>query len=367
MAEPGPEQGHQFHFEVDIQGAHRSADGLYVDEEQPAGLPFRVTVRAWNLRDACLAAAALALGGWTQPDENGAGSFELLNAAAERAHEAMHDCELAPDGIERELWQKVVLAVLADPRLLPAWARGARVDADTWRRACSSLDGELQALRALLRQRTAERDARQGRLVAQEQVLEIVRAQTDGCVEKVDAALGHRYHTEGVHFSVSHVAEKAAAEIDQLQARIDAALALLDPKLIGLGDCFTREEDIAHFAAIRAALQSDAPTEPAPDLERDTDTPTEVGEPKRTPCPEGYHFVGQRLTHCAECGLPPWVHAGRADLPQGAGPFGSGWVLKPWKPGEADRFRARVLGEPDVTPPDPSGRIANDFEKSANA
>lgn len=148
MTEPaGPEQGHQFHFEVDIQGAHRSADGPYVDEERPAGLPFRVTVRAWNLRDACLAAAELALGGWTPPDENGATTFDLLNAAAERAHEAMHDCELAPDGIERELWQKVVLAVLDDPELLPAWARGARVDADTWRRACSDLDEELQRTR----------------------------------------------------------------------------------------------------------------------------------------------------------------------------------------------------------------------------
>lgn len=148
MAEPNPaEKGHQFHFEVDIQGAHRAADGPYVDEEQPAGLPFRTTVRAWNLRDACFAAAALALSDWTQPDENGPGSFELLDAAAERGHDAMFEGTLAESGIERDLWHQVVLAVLADPRLLPHWARAARNDADNWHRQCLALDEELQRTR----------------------------------------------------------------------------------------------------------------------------------------------------------------------------------------------------------------------------
>lgn len=83
------------------------------------------------------------------------------------------------------------------------------------------------------------------------------------------------------------------------------------------------------------------PTEPAPDLDRADDAPSPVA-----PCPEGYHYIGQRLTHCSECGLPPWEHAGSATLPEGASPFGSGgWVLKPWMPGEADRFRERVLGD----------------------
>lgn len=59
-------------------------------------------------------------------------------------------------------------------------------------------------------------------LVAQKQVLVIVRAQNDAVVEKVDAALGHRYHTPGVHHSIPAVAEKAATELKQMQARLDA-------------------------------------------------------------------------------------------------------------------------------------------------
>lgn len=43
------------------------------------------------------------------------------------------------------------------------------------------------------------------------------------------------------------------------RCRIDKALALLDPGAIGSGDAFTRDEDIAHFAAVRTALQPDKP------------------------------------------------------------------------------------------------------------
>lgn len=74
-----------------------------------------------------------------------------------------------------------------------------------------------------------------------------------------------------------------------------------------------------------------------------------VQEPAVVPCPEGYHYMGQRLTHCSECGLPPWEHAGRATLPKDVmsgsfNPFGTAsWVLDPWKPGEAEALRQRVL------------------------
>jgi hypothetical protein len=91
--------------------------------------------------------------------------------------------------------------------------------------AASEQLNQLLKLEAALRDRTAERDRLRDHAIAQEQVLEIVRAQTDDCVRQVDAALGHRYHTRGVHYSVPHVAEKAAAELAQLQARIDAARA----------------------------------------------------------------------------------------------------------------------------------------------
>lgn len=43
------------------------------------------------------------------------------------------------------------------------------------------------------------------------------------------------------------------------RCRIDKALALLDPGAIGNGEAFTRDEDIAHFNAVRAALQPDKP------------------------------------------------------------------------------------------------------------
>jgi hypothetical protein len=109
-------------------------------------------------------------------------------------------------------------------------------------------------LEAALRERTAERDRLRDHAIAQEQTLAIVRAQSDDCVRQVDATLGHRYHTRGVHYSVPHVAEKAAAELAQLQARIDAALAAMTPA------CPPGEAH-AQIAKARAALQGSQPAE----------------------------------------------------------------------------------------------------------
>jgi hypothetical protein len=59
-------RGHQFHFQVLVQGAHRGADGLYHDEVEPVEYePFMLTVRAWNLAAACRRAAETPLGKWT--------------------------------------------------------------------------------------------------------------------------------------------------------------------------------------------------------------------------------------------------------------------------------------------------------------
>jgi hypothetical protein len=55
------------------------------------------------------------------------------------------------------------------------------------------------------------------------------------------------------------VVHRLRREAEERQARIDAALALLDPKVIGKGDTFTREEDIAHFGGIRAVLVGEQP------------------------------------------------------------------------------------------------------------
>jgi hypothetical protein len=60
-----PEDGHQFHFSVCVQGAHRGADGLYHDESEPVEYePFTLTVRAWNLAAACRRAAETPLAEW---------------------------------------------------------------------------------------------------------------------------------------------------------------------------------------------------------------------------------------------------------------------------------------------------------------
>jgi hypothetical protein len=106
----------------------------------------------------------------------------------------------------------------------------------------------------------AERDALQARVTRQEQVLTIVREQTDKCVEEVDAALGHRYHTPGVHYSVPDVARKAAAELRKLEAQRAAALAIVAEVLpsMDLGDGAAGADALER---VRAALQGDQPAE----------------------------------------------------------------------------------------------------------
>jgi hypothetical protein len=65
----GPEDGHQFHFAVRVQGSSAVVGEPHVDAEEPGEDAFRVTVRAWNLRDACQAAAVIPLGQWSLDGE----------------------------------------------------------------------------------------------------------------------------------------------------------------------------------------------------------------------------------------------------------------------------------------------------------
>lgn len=78
MRAPGPhrggdtvsaEDGHQFHFSVTSQGSYAVGDGPHEDSEY-IGEPFRLTVRAWSLREACEKAAAVSLAEWVQPEED---------------------------------------------------------------------------------------------------------------------------------------------------------------------------------------------------------------------------------------------------------------------------------------------------------
>lgn len=70
MAE-GPEYGHQFHFSVAVQGSYSVVgEPGYKDEADPGPERFTLTVRAWNLRDACAAASRAPLTSWTWPTED---------------------------------------------------------------------------------------------------------------------------------------------------------------------------------------------------------------------------------------------------------------------------------------------------------
>ncbi|MEA5366119.1 hypothetical protein VA596_41785 [Amycolatopsis sp., V23-08] len=202
---------------------------------------------------------------------------------------------------------------------------------------------------------TTERDALRTQVAAQEQTLQIVTEQTNDCVEKVDAALGHRYHIPGVHYSVPHIAEKAAADLDlavwlhaerawqldemqldvekyrdylqmanrtterrgrerdaaraerdALQARLDAALAKLDKVREDIRELIELREagapiDPAPLSAldeveesVRAALQGDQPAEP-----RANRYPGECQNPGCTR--EDGVCIGY---HCPGCGKP---------------------------------------------------------------
>ena len=79
---------------------------------------------------------------------------------------------------------------------------------------------------------------------------------------------------------------------------------------------------------------------------------------RKTPCPEGFHWVGQSFRYCDKCGLPAWDHAGEARLPQQKVStdiiFGGAdlkWVLKPWEPGEREAC-FRKWTEPGDTLPE---------------
>lgn len=65
------ELGHQFHFSVCVQGAYRDGDGVYQDAAEPVEYdPFTLTVRAWNLADACRMAAETPLSEWKHAEED---------------------------------------------------------------------------------------------------------------------------------------------------------------------------------------------------------------------------------------------------------------------------------------------------------
>jgi len=64
--------------------------------------------------------------------------------------------------------------------------------------------------------------------------------------------------------------------------------------------------------------------------------------PGPTPCPEGFHWIGQPATSCDECGLPAWEHEGMATSNRLESPFhNSLLVLRPWNPGEREEIKAK--------------------------
>lgn len=66
----GPEDGHQFHFEVKVQGSYGiTGDPKHYDADLFPGPGFQLTVRAWSLQEACAKAAQVPLPDWTMPDE----------------------------------------------------------------------------------------------------------------------------------------------------------------------------------------------------------------------------------------------------------------------------------------------------------
>lgn len=70
-ADLGPATGHQFHFAVTVQGSYRIVgETEYHDcDPDPDAEPLTLTVRAWNLSQACRVAAQTPFGLWTHPGE----------------------------------------------------------------------------------------------------------------------------------------------------------------------------------------------------------------------------------------------------------------------------------------------------------
>jgi hypothetical protein len=67
--------------------------------------------------------------------------------------------------------------------------------------------------------------------------------------------------------------------------------------------------------------------------------------PLVTPCPEGFHWIGQSVASCDQCGLPAWGHEGTAALQAPLeSPYDTPvWVLKPWGPGERQAMEANHI------------------------
>jgi hypothetical protein len=156
-------------------------------------------------------------------EEPAATTYELLDAAAERGHRCLDVGELPAEGAERDLWHRIALAVLDDPQLLPHWARAARVDADTWHRACNDLDAELQRTR-----------------------------------KERDLAVAH----DRQPYPTAWAYEQACRALRDKQARIDRALTVLDAPRDPFDD---GGEKLTH---LRAALQAD---QPVAEADRDQD------------------------------------------------------------------------------------------------
>jgi hypothetical protein len=69
---------------------------------------------------------------------------------------------------------------------------------------------------------------------------------------------------------------------------------------------------------------------------------TDYGPTAPTPCPEGFHWIGQSFAHCDLCGLPAWEHEGHAVPDSEVILMGHrGWVLRPWERGEREACRAK--------------------------
>jgi hypothetical protein len=71
-----------------------------------------------------------------------------------------------------------------------------------------------------------------------------------------------------------------------------------------------------------------------------------IERPGPTPCPDGFHWIGQTFEHCDRCSLPARDHDGMSTLDKDRSPFDKGnrWVLRPWEPGEREAVRAKWEG-----------------------
>ncbi len=73
--------------------------------------------------------------------------------------------------------------------------------------------------------------------------------------------------------------------------------------------------------------------------EQPAETQAQHVEP--SPVCQGFQWIGQSFATCDRCGHPAWDHRGEDVAVEGAGPFDNRRTVRPWKPGEADRIRAK--------------------------